>query len=60
MADNDLAYLLRRSGEERIKASEATDICARAAHLGMADAYDRKLSNVAEATPVEHSSSECA
>ena len=40
MANDDLIYMLRRAIEEKIRALKATDDGARAAHLGMAEAYD--------------------
>ena len=46
MAKDDLVYLLRRAAEERKMASEAVNGEARAAHIGLADAYEEKVRGV--------------
>lgn len=43
MAEDDLVYLLRRAADERERAERAVDPAAKAAHGGMAEAYDRRI-----------------
>lgn len=46
MSDDDLVYLLRRAAEERRLATDAATDEARAAHRGLADAYDERVRDV--------------
>jgi hypothetical protein len=41
MSDDDVRYFQRRAEEERRRAADAKDPCARTAHQQIADAYDR-------------------
>ena len=52
MANDDLIYMLRRATEEKIKALKATDNGARAAHIGMAEAYDARLGDTGKTAPI--------
>lgn len=43
MANDDLMYLLRRAAQERQRADYSTNSAAKASHIGMAEAYERRV-----------------